>query len=366
MKTSNLIALPTVLIAIVVGLTGISTATLASEPVFTCCDETEVSYSNGDVRLAGVLLTPIQSGEFPAAVLLQGSGTSDRSNGWARLIAETFVSKGIAVLLTDKRGSGQSQGNWRTSSFEDLALDGLAGITALREIDGIRSDRLGFIGLSQGGHIAPLAASMGDVQFVIDFVGGSLPMKEMLFHELEQTYKQLGMDVPDVEYLQQMTALSFAFIETGAGFDDYLAYRDTVTKRYGPKMTETWPATADDEYWTFWKHIHDFDPIPYWRDVIDVKATPSFVAYGELDEADNVPVSASVRRFEEELCGGALTVRVYSETGHSLMDEELMKKHQYQLVDPLLHDLDVWIDANVSSRVNYHSNVSYQIMVMTR
>ena len=358
MKPSNSIALPTTLIAIVVGLIGFSSAAQAGEPAFTCCDETEVSYLNGDVRLAGVLLTPIQAGEFPAAVLLQGSGTSDRSNGWARLIAETFVSKGVAVLLTDKRGSGQSEGNWRTSSFEDLALDGLAGITALREIEGIRSDRLGFIGLSQGGHIAPLAASMGEVQFVIDFVGGALPMKEMLFHELEQTYKQLGMDVPDVNYLQQMTALSFAYIETGAGFNDYLAYRDTVTKRYGTKITESWPATADDDYWTFWKHIHDFDPIPYWRDVIDVKATPSFVAYGKLDEADNVPVKASVRRFEEELCGGALTIRVYPETGHSLMDEELMKKHQYQLVDPLLHDLDIWIDANISW------NFSYQLMVM--
>ncbi|MFQ6004141.1 MAG: hypothetical protein ACE5OQ_01445 [Woeseia sp.] len=75
------------------------------------------------------------------------------------------------------------------SSFEDLARDGLAGIAALEEIDGIRADMLGFVGLSQGGHIAPLTASMGDVQFVIDMVGGALPMKDMLFHELEQTYQ---------------------------------------------------------------------------------------------------------------------------------------------------------------------------------
>jgi hypothetical protein len=301
------------------------------------------------------LLTPVESGEFPAAVLLQGSGTSDRSNGWARLIAETLVSKGVAVLLTDKRGSGQSQGNWRTASFEDLARDGLAGITALSDIEGIRSDRLGFIGLSQGGHLAPLAASLCDVQFVIDFVGGALPMKAMLFHELEQTYKQHGINDADIEYLQQMTALSFAYIETGAGFDDYLAYRDSVTDRYGTAMTESWPTKADDDYWTFWRLIHDFDPIPYWREVVDIERTPAFVAYGELDEADNVPVKASVRRFEDELVGDTLTVRVYPNTGHSLMDEELMQKHQYQLVDPLLRDLDAWIYSNIVSDISIQS-----------
>ena len=313
-----------------------------------CCTETDLTYMNGEVRLAGVLLSPTEGGDFPAAVLLQGSGDSDRSNGWARLVAETLASKGVAILLTDKRGSGQSQGNWRTSSFEDLAKDGLAGIAALRQTAGIRKDQLGFIGLSQGGHIAPLAASMGDVQFVINFVGGALPMKEMLFHELEQTYKQFGMDDADIEYLQRMTSLSFAYIETGDGFEDYLAYRDTVTERYGAMATDSWPTIPDDDYWTFWKLIYDFDPIPYWREVVDVRKIPVFVAYGELDEFDNVPVKASVQRFEDELGGATLKVRVYPETGHSLMDEGLMNEHQYKLVDGLLHDLDIWFENHMN------------------
>jgi len=352
MKPRNLRTLAVTLIPFVFGVAGNAAYGQDDPSAFECYTETELTYLNGEIRLAGVLLTPVGPGEFPAAVLLQGSGTSDRSNGWARLIAETLASRGVAVLLTDKRGSGQSQGNWRTASFEDLARDGLAGIAALRDIEGIQSNRLGFVGLSQGGHLAPLAASLGDVQFVIDFVGGALPMKAMLFHELEQTYRQHGIDDADIEYLQQMTALSFAYIETGTGFDDYLAYRDTVTKRYGTAMTESWPTNADDDYWTFWALIHDFDPIPYWRDVVDIERTPAFVAYGELDEADNVPVKASVRRFKDELVGDTLTVKVYANTGHSLMDEELMRKHQYQLVDPLLRDLDTWIDTNVFFNVS--------------
>lgn len=313
----------------------------------TCCAETELSYTNGEVQLAAVLLMPTEEGEIPAAVLLQGSGTSDRSNGWARLIAETLVSKGVAVLLTDKRGSGQSGGDWRTSSFEDLARDGLAGVDALREIEGIRKDRIGFVGLSQGGHVAPLAASMGDVQFVIDLVGSALPMKDTLVHELEQTYRGLGLEEESIEFLQRMTALSFAYLETGQGFDEYLAHRQAVENRFGPRFTESWPATTDNWYWTFWGYIHDFDPIPYWREVVDTRRIPSFIGYGELDESDNVPVKASVQRLERELESAALTVRVYPGTGHSLMDEALMKEHEYKLVDGLLRDLDAWIESSL-------------------
>ena len=318
-----------------------------ASPILSCCTETELTYTNAEVRLAGVLLGPTEAGTYPAAVLLQGSGTSDRSNGWARLVAETFVTKGVAVLLTDKRGSGLSKGDWRTSSFDDLAKDGLAGIAALRRAEGIRKDRLGFIGLSQGGHIAPLAASMGDVQFVIDFVGGALPMKAMLFHELEQTYRNLGFADADIEFLQELTTLSFVYIETDDGFEDYLAYRDLVTKKYSSRMTDSWPITTDDSYWTYWRFIYDFDPLPYWREIVDIRKIPSFVAYGELDEADNVPVIASVQRLSDELDGATLTVTVYSDTGHSLMDEDLMSKHQYQLVDSLLNDLDLWINTNI-------------------
>ncbi len=335
------------LFVFVIGIAMNAPYSQADSPELTCCKETEITYANEDVQLAGVLLTPIETGEYPAAVLLQGSGTSDRSNGWARLIAETFASKGVAVLLTDKRGSGQSQGDWRTSSFEDLAKDGLAGMAALREIEGIRQDRLGFLGLSQGGHIAPLAASMGDVQFVIDFVGGALPMKAMLFHELEQTYRNIGFSDADIEYLQRLTTLSFDYIETGGGFDEYLAYREKVTKRYGAMTTDSWPTAKDDSYWTLWKFIHDFDPIPYWRKVVDVLNIPSFVGYGELDETYNVPVKASVQRLKDELDGETLTVRVYPDTGHSLMDEALMSEHRYQLVDGLLNDLDIWIETNI-------------------
>ena len=335
------------LISLVVAFVVNPARTQVSYPEYECCTETELVYSNGDTQLAGVLLSPVDYGQYPAAVILQGSGESDRSNGWARLIAETLVSKGVAVLLTDKRGSGQSGGSWRTASFVDLADDGLAGIDALRGVKNIRKDRIGFVGLSQGGHLAPLAASMGDVQFVINLVGGALPMKDMLFHELEQTYRQYGLDDLQIEELQKLTAASFAYIETGQGFDEYLKCREQIENRFGQMMTASWPSTRDDDYWVFWRSIYDFDPIPYWREIVDVRTLPVFIAYGELDEADNVPVKASMQRLKGELDGKTLTVRVYPDTGHSLMDEAQRSEGQFILVQGLLDDLNDWIKSNL-------------------
>jgi len=312
-----------------------------------CCKETELTYKNGDVELSAVLLMPTESGEFPAAVLIQGSGTSDRNNHWARLVAELIVSNGVAVLLTDKRGSGLSQGNWQTSSFDDLAKDSLAGIDALKLMDGLRKDRLGLIGLSQGGRVAPLAATLGEIDFVINMVGAAVPMKDQLYHELEQTYRQLGLDKESIDFLQRMTTLSFDYVETGDGFDEYLSHRRKVEERFGSAATASWPSTTDDDYWTFWRLNHDFDPIPYWREIVDERRIPAFIAYGELDEKNNVPVQASVKRLKAELVGGTLTLRVYRNTGHSLMDEDLRKSGRNVFVRQLRQDLEVWIRKNL-------------------
>ena len=336
-----------VLISLVVAFVLNPARTAEKTPQYACCTETELVYRNADTQLAGVLLSPVDDGEYPAAVILQGSGSSDRHNGWARLIAETLVSKGVAVLLTDKRGSGQSGGTWRTASFVDLAKDGLAGIDRLRRLKGIRNDRLGFVGLSQGGHVAPLAASMGDIQFVINMAGGALPMKDTLFHELEQSYRQYGLGDAQIKELQKLTTASFAYIETGRGFDEYLDCRDQIENRFGSMTTASWPKTPDDEYWVFWRSIYDYDPIPYWREIVDVRGLATFIAYGELDEADNVPVKASMQRLEVELVGKALTVRVYPDTGHSLMDEALRSEGQFILVQGLLDDLDDWIKSKL-------------------
>ena len=123
--------------------------------------EEPVSFSNGDVRLAGRLLKPAGRGLFPAVVIVPGSvpATRDTYDLWAFF----FASRGFAVLTYDKRGVGESGGHYVKTATEQnlvaLAGDALAGVDWLRTRPEIDPARIGLSGGSQAGFTIPLAAS---------------------------------------------------------------------------------------------------------------------------------------------------------------------------------------------------------------
>ena len=120
-------------------------------------DTAEVTFRNGPVTLSGTLCIPRSPGRHAAVVLLQGSGGETRW-GTNRFIADRFARAGIAALVYDKRGSGTSTGDWKLSSYDDLANDAIAGIDLLASRPDIDAKRIGLHGHSEGGIIAPIAA----------------------------------------------------------------------------------------------------------------------------------------------------------------------------------------------------------------
>lgn len=158
----------------------------------------EVTYTNGDVTLAGTLTLPPGDGPFPAAVLITGSGPEDRDETvfghkpfW--ILADHLSRQGIAVLRADDRGVGGSTGNVAQSTTADFARDALAGVAWLRKHPKIAKDRVGLIGHSEGGVAAPLAASeSADVAFVVLLAGTGVPGSEILLRQIEALAKTAG------------------------------------------------------------------------------------------------------------------------------------------------------------------------------
>ena len=117
--------------------------------------------------LAGTLTLPPGAGPFPAIVTITGSGSQDRDEeipmvrGYRpfRQIADTLSRMGIAVLRMDDRGVGGSGGNARTATSEDFARDIEAGVSYLRGRKEIDGRRVGLLGHSEGGLIAPMVAA---------------------------------------------------------------------------------------------------------------------------------------------------------------------------------------------------------------
>lgn len=150
-----------------------------------------ISISNGDLKLNGNLFLPIGGNQFSAVVILHGSGPDEGLE--YRVYANEFAKAGIAALVYDKRGSGQSGGDWQKRPFEFLAGDALAAVKFLKSRSEINPNKIGLWGISQGGWTAVYAASRTkDVAFVISVAGnGVSPTQQEMFHK-DEMLKALG------------------------------------------------------------------------------------------------------------------------------------------------------------------------------
>jgi uncharacterized protein len=254
------------------------------------------------------------------------------------------VRRGVAVLLTDKRGSGASAGDWRTASFDDLAADALAGVAYLRGRREIDSTRVGLLGLSQGGWIAPLAAAREPrVAFVVDVSGAAVSFAEQSFLEMANTARQAGLTEARVAEVLALDAAAGRYAGGGA-WEPYARLRERALTGPWAKIAAGFPSHPDQPIWTFLRSVFAFDPLPHWMLV----AAPVLVASGEEDERDNVPVRESVRRLE--LAFRSVGKRNYRAVvapavGHSVMDHG-----RGEFAPAFLDALDRWTREYVTGR----------------
>lgn len=266
----------------------------------------EIDFHNGPVSLSGSLFIPSKSADSPLAVMIHGSGDSTRDNLWYLSIVHALALDGVAVFLPDKRGCGKSGGDWKTASFADFARDAIAALRSCCRILGSDFRSAGFIGISQGGWIAPLAATMveEEVDFVVAISSAAVPPNQQLHHETIQTFKQ-------------------------AGFPDWAARMFAPVGVLVPKLRR----------WTWWRKNGPFDPMPIWESL----TIPGLIALGNADELDNVPVSQSVALLQaaREKFQSRLTIMQYHESGHGLK-----LPGENRIRDDFLLDLCEWIGAN--------------------
>jgi hypothetical protein len=138
------------------------------------------------VRLAGTLTLPPGKGPFPAAVLITGSGPQDRDETLVGhkpflVLADALTRRGIAVLRDDDRGVAKSTGDFNKATSRDFAEDAKAALAYLRTRPDIDAKRIGLIGHSEGGMIAPMvAADDPRVAFVVMMAGPGVPIRELM------------------------------------------------------------------------------------------------------------------------------------------------------------------------------------------
>jgi uncharacterized protein len=115
-------------------------------------------------RLIGKLILPPGPGPHPVVVFVHGSGRQAATKTFA--YGFFLAAHGVATLVYDKRGTGDSGGEF-TFDFATLARDAVSAVDHLRTRAEIDPDRIGLLGYSQGGWVAPLASSLTAVKFVV-------------------------------------------------------------------------------------------------------------------------------------------------------------------------------------------------------
>lgn len=178
----------------------------------------DVSYAGADLTLAGTLTRPEGPGPFAAVVLITGSGPQDRDESVAGhrpflVLADALTRAGYAVLRTDDRGVGGSGGDYSRATYEDLTADVLASVAHLASRPEIDPARIGLLGHSEGGSLAPLAAreAAGNVAFVVLMAGPAVSGEDVLVRQNELLLAQAGSPPAEVQaqvaYLRELVAL---------------------------------------------------------------------------------------------------------------------------------------------------------------
>jgi len=285
-----------------------------------------VTFDSDGVEIRGTLIKPADEGVFPAVVILHGSGPESRDGPSYHVIANTIVRSGMAVLLYDKRGIGESGGDFESALYQDFVADAVSAVRYLAGRDDIDADNIGLQGNSEGGWFTPeVAHTTGQVAFIFNRVGPPLSWVENVIWEVHNDLLADGIAESDVGMLTANTRRRWQYY-IAAGSDPSLAsgdLRDSINAEL-KQLRETVPGADDalpeslvayDEA-TYASYAADFgyDPRPF-LEAIDV---PMIYTFGETDI--NVPTTRSVEfleKFREEY-NKDIDIVVFDDVGHPM------------------------------------------------
>ncbi len=192
----------------------------------------ETTFTSHGTALRGRLVLPPGDGPVPLLIPVHGSERDSalRFNFYQRLLP----AQGIAVFVYDKRGTGGSKGRY-TQDFDLLADDTVAAIAEARRLAGPRATRVGLQGTSQGGWIAPLAATRTKVDFVIVDFGLAGSVTEENRDQVVVELSRLGYPKADLEHATEVADATSAVLASHfkSGFEQL----DAVRSRY---RSEPW------------------------------------------------------------------------------------------------------------------------------
>ena len=287
--------------------------------------------SAGELELRGKLVLPLGEPPFPAVVLVHGSGSESAVDTY--FMPYLFAAHGIATLVYDKRGTGGSTGEYN-QNFHLLSDDTVAVAEWLRTRPEIDSDRIHLAGYSQGGWIAPLAASKtGAVHSLLINYGPMVPITEEDRWGYRYVLRKKGFGADALAEADRINAVLGAIVDHGedrwdeletllgeaedtnwyeaiAGSDSMLGFVAETRMPLWLARLYYWWITRGDE--AFIDRL--YDPYP----VVAKLDNPSMWIFGGEDSS--MPTTDSVERLETlRQNGNPIEVVIFPNAEHGIL-----------------------------------------------
>lgn len=285
-----------------------------------------VRFDSKGTALAGTLIKPSGEGPFPAVLLLHGSGPEVRGDPANNIIINRLARNGVASLTYDKRGAGESGGDFESATYGDFIDDALAALRYLQERPDIDGDRVGLYTVSESGWFGPeISARNGNVAFLANKVGCPLPWVDAVAWEVRNDSIADGFAPADADRIAALAKKRWSYYQDAAR-DPGLATgarRDALNAEIArlrasiPGAEDALPAELmayDAAEYREFAEQSSYDPRRFIED-LDI---PMFFAYGGLDI--NMPSEKCVAWLEDfrARTGRDVTVELYPRAGHSL------------------------------------------------
>lgn len=321
------------------------------------------------IELAGTLTLPQQKGKkHPAVVLIAGSGPNDRDETifghkpfW--VLADYLTRHGIAVLRYDKRGIGESKGEYFLATTQDFADDAEEAIDYLKTRKEIDPSNIGLIGHSEGGIIAPMiAAKNGDVSFIILMAGLGVSGVDLSLAQNQFAFNKTSLSKEEKEHLNEMLKDIYNSVLTWDGYVGSETER-TLLKEELAVLWENLPAeiqstvlkdtfiekTTANIATPWFRHFLLTNPSDYLKNV----SLPVLAINGENDT--QVEYKTNLGLIENALKKGKnkhYTIKTYPLLNHLFQESTTGEIEEYgkieQTISPkVMEDITKWIEGQV-------------------
>ncbi|MDR1055106.1 MAG: alpha/beta fold hydrolase [Prevotellaceae bacterium] len=263
------------------------------EKLYTSSDVTFENAKAG-ISLAGTITVPKEGSNFPAVVLVSGSGAQNRDEEMMgqkpfKRIADYLSNRGIAVLRYDDRGIDHSGGNFATATTHDFLEDAIAATEFLKAYDNIDKNKIGIIGHSEGALISMMAAAENKVSFIVALAGPTITGEDLLLLQAWEIGKASGNNEAALNAARTLNSAIYTILKKEP--DNKKAKLDMIAtiKHYAPNDEMKKDAVAEKMANTvlnpWFRTFITLDPAGYIQKI----KCPTLFLFGEKDL--QVPVS---------------------------------------------------------------------------